>query len=205
MIGRVTSFLALICVVIASFIGGLLYRDWISQKEIPTHVEQYLSSLVCPDKPTQVTSTLVTKEGTSPPKPETPVPTVQPRRANFTGPQLFEAINTRRTQYGVGKLGQNDEFCSLASYRLNQLLPTGKLDNHAGFIALSEDSNSPFADLFKRYSVAEFLVFVPYGTATDAVAAWDDTLGHKILLNGGQFTLGCAYAQQGIGVAIAGY
>jgi len=148
----------------------------------------------------------------------TPTPTVSPiprdnkgsqqiiyRQSSFSGPELWEAVNKKRVENGVGGLGRNDLLCSIASYRLNQLLGLGKLDNHAGFNELWQNENSQYYWIFQKYNVWEYIIYVPSGTATDAVNWWGDTLGHKTLLDGGQFTIGCTYAQGGFGVAIAGF
>lgn len=143
------------------------------------------------------------------PKPiqASPAPPVQQSlpRVTFSGPELWEAVNKRRVENGVGTLGRNDELCSLASYRLNQLLERGSLDNHAGFIELGQNESSPYYWLFKKYNIWEFIIYLPSGTAEDAVDGWENTLGHKTLLDGGQFTIGCTYAQNGFGVAIAAF
>lgn len=166
--------------ILIAFAAGVLYRDGL---QLPDPTEEVIP-----------TATI------TPSRVPTPKPVV-----HFTGPQLFDAVNQKRREYGVNPLGHNDDLCSLASFRLNQLLPANSLDNHKGFVDLANDPNSPFAWLFDKYNIAEFLVLIPDGPAQDAVAAWDDTLGHRILLNGGQYTIGCTYAQRGIGVALAGY
>ncbi len=147
-----------------------------------------------------------------------PLPTINPTPApqkvntNYTytkvgynGPELWEAVNKRRVEHGVAGLGRNDLLCSIASFRLNQLIELGKLDNHAGFNALWENKDSQYYWIFKKYNIWEYIVYVSPGTALDAVNLWDNTLGHQTLLRGGQFTIGCTYAQNGFGVAIAAY
>ena len=59
--------------------------------------------------------------------------------------------------------------------------------------------------IFDKYStIAEFLA---YGglTPSETVGLWDNTLGHKKLLNGGEFVWGCVYAQNTFAVAISAY
>jgi uncharacterized protein YkwD len=127
------------------------------------------------------------------------------RDKSFTGPQLWEAVNKRRLERGVGELRRDDGFCSLASFRLNQMLPSGTIDNHKGFMELSNDPSSNFAWIFKKYNVWEYILYAPGKDATGAVDQWENTMGHKTLVQGGQFTLGCTYAQNYIGVAIVGF
>lgn len=116
------------------------------------------------------------------------------------GPELWEAINKRRVELGVGQLSKKDELCTIASIRLNQLLELGKLDGHEGF----EPTLSRFPDLRQKYNISEFLI-VGYPTPAEAVAAWEHTLGHRGLLAGGEYVWGCVYAQNTFGVAIAAY
>lgn len=137
----------------------------------------------------------------------TPTSTHQPvyRVVSWGGPELWEAVNKKRIEYGVGVLGKNDLLCSIASFRLNQLLVRGSLDNHAGFNELWQNKDSQFYWIFQKYTIWEYMVYVPSGTAAQAVNTWDNTLGHRTLLRGGEYTIGCTYAQNGFGVAVVGY
>ncbi len=123
-------------------------------------------------------------------------------RATWGGPELWAAVNKRRVEMGVNPLSQREELCTIASIRLNELLELGKLDNHAGFEPLL---NRPdLAWIHQKYNIAEFLVY-GYSTPAESVAAWENTLGHRELLAGGQYVWGCVYAQDTFGVAIAAY
>lgn len=118
------------------------------------------------------------------------------------GPELWEAVNKRRVEMGVGQLSRKDELCTIASIRLNQLLELGKLDGHAGF---EPTLNRPdLAWIKQKYNVAEYLI-VGYLTPTEAVAGWEHTLGHRGLLAGGEYVWGCVYSQNTFAVAIAAY
>lgn len=130
------------------------------------------------------------------PKPAPPKPT-------WGGPELWEAVNKRRVEFGVNPLNQKDELCTIASIRLNQLLELGKLDGHEGFSKLPED-RPDLKWIFDKYNISEFLV-AGVGSAAEAVSLWENTLGHKKLLSGGEYSWGCIYAQNGFGVAIAAY
>lgn len=124
------------------------------------------------------------------------------KKSTWGGIELWNAINKRRVELGVNPLSQREELCTLASIRLNQLLDLGKLDGHAG---LEPTLNRPdLAYLRDKYTIAEFLVY-GYSSAEDSVKAWENTLGHRELLSGGQYVWGCAYAQNTFGVAIAAY
>ena len=123
---------------------------------------------------------------------------------SWGGVELWEEVNKKRVEYGVNPLKKADDLCTIASIRLNELLDLGKLDGHEGFGNMQKD-RPDLKWIFDKYSaVAEFLA---YGglTASETVGLWDDTLGHKKLLNGGEFVWGCIYAQNAFAVAIASY
>jgi len=129
----------------------------------------------------------------------TPAPVA---RITWGGPDLWAAVNKRRVELGVNPLSVKSEVCTIASIRLNELLALGQLDGHAGFSKLAERAD--IKPTFEKYNLSEFLV----SGATSAQAAvdlWENSLGHKELLSGGQYVWGCVYAQEGFGVAIAAY
>lgn len=118
------------------------------------------------------------------------------------GIELWKAINKRRQELGVGELKQSDELCTLAAIRLNQNLSRGSLDNHEGFeTTLARDD---LKYLKSKYTISEFLIY-GYPTPEDSVKAWENTLGHRKLLSGGEYVWGCVYSQNTFGVAIAAY
>lgn len=123
-------------------------------------------------------------------------------KITWGGPDLWTAVNKRRVELGVGALSVKDEVCTIASIRLNELLSLGQLDGHAGFSKLAERED--LKPIFEKYNLAEFLVSGA-SSANEAVNLWENTLGHKELLSGGQYVWGCTYAQEGFGVAIAAY
>lgn len=141
------------------------------------------------------------------PKPTiAPTPSVKKvaQGVSWGGPELWEAVNKKRVEYGVNPLKRSDELCTIASIRLNELLELGKLDGHEGFGNMSE-RRSDLKWIFDKFgTIAEFLA---YGglTPSETVGLWDNTLGHKKLLNGGEFVWGCIYAQNTFAVAITAY
>ena len=141
------------------------------------------------------------------PKPTiTSLPTVKKvsQGVSWGGPELWEAVNKKRIEYGVNPLSSRDDLCTIASIRLNELLELGKLDGHEGFGNMTE-RRPDLKWIFEKYStIAEFLA---YGgiTPAETVSLWDNTLGHKKLLNGGEFVWGCIYAQNTFAVAITAY
>lgn len=122
---------------------------------------------------------------------------------DWGGPQLWDAVNARRVQLGVNAMSSKSEICTIASIRLNQLLELGKLDGHEGFSSMPED-RPDLKWIFEQYNLSEFLVSGAQ-TPQEAVSLWENTLGHKQLLTGGEYVWGCIYAQSGFGVAIAAY
>lgn len=144
----------------------------------------------------------------------TPSPAVLPTKVpsrtttaqltTWGGPDLWEAVNKRRTEFGVNTLGQRDELCTIASIRLNQLLELGKLDGHEGFSNM-EEIRPDLAWIFEKYStVAEFLAQGGQ-SAQETVNLWENTLGHIKLLSGGEYVWGCIYAQNNFAVAITAF
>lgn len=123
-------------------------------------------------------------------------------KITWGGPELWAAINKRRVEMGVNPLKQMDILCTVASIRLNQLLELGKLDGHEGFVPVLERSD--LKPTTEKYNISEFLI-QGYPTPEEAVKAWENTMGHKVLLSGGEYVWGCVYAQNTFGVAIAAY
>lgn len=119
------------------------------------------------------------------------------------GPELWEAVNKRRQELGVNALGQRDELCTIASIRLNELLELGKLDGHTGFSNLPE-RREDLKWIFEKYNISEFLLSGAQ-SASEAVELWENTLGHKKIVTGGEYVWGCIYAQNGFAVAMAAY
>jgi len=125
-----------------------------------------------------------------------------PKKIAWGGPNLWEAVNKRRVELGVNPLKQRDELCTIASIRLNQLLELGKLDGHAGFVPVLDRPDLKW--ISEKYNTSEFLA-QGYSSASETIQAWEDTLGHKALLAGGEYVWGCIYAQNSFAVAIAAY
>lgn len=142
----------------------------------------------------------------------TPIPTPRPvtmeavnkTTVSWGGPELWGAVNAKRVELGVNPLSQRDELCTTASIRLNELLELGKLDGHEGFSNLKE-RRPDLAWIFERYStIAEFLA-VGGESPEETVSLWENTLGHKKLLTGGEYVWGCIYAQNTFAVAITAF
>lgn len=127
----------------------------------------------------------------------------QVKTPTWSGPELWEAVNQRRKQNGVNPLVNEAEVCTIAAIRLNQLLELGNLDGHEGFSKLPEE-RPDLRPIFEKYTLTEFLVSGAQ-SPEEAVSSWENTLGHKKLLTGGEYVWGCIYAQAGFAVAITAY
>lgn len=138
------------------------------------------------------------------PTPQVTVTFPKTKPISWGGPELWTAVNKRRTELGVNPLIQRDELCTIASIRLNELLDLGKLDGHEGFSNL-KSRRPDLAWIFDKYStIAEFLA-EGGRSPEETVSLWENTLGHKKLLSGGEFVWGCIYAQNTFAVAIAAF
>lgn len=122
---------------------------------------------------------------------------------SWGGPELWALVNKRRVQLGVNPLSQKDELCTIASIRLNELLELKKLDGHEGFSTLP-DRRADLKWIYEKYNLSEFLLSGA-SSASEAVSSWENTLGHKKLLTGGEYVWGCIYAQNTFAVAITAY
>ena len=126
------------------------------------------------------------------------------QNVTWGGPELWDSVNAKRVEYGVNPLGKRDDLCTIASIRLNELLELQKLDGHEGFSTMTE-KRPDLKWIFDKYStIAEFLA-VGGETPQKTAELWDNTLGHKKLLNGGEYVWGCIYSQNTFAVAIAAY
>lgn len=197
----VISIISLVIIIIfSSFLVGLVgylygYRNGNDDttrrfEEILAKYDIYVSSIADSDEDPEVIKEYV-------------YITPQPRQIpNWSGPELFDAVNQRRVELGVNPLANNTELCTIASLRLNELLKLGELDAHEGFIALSKRED--YQHIFQKYNVFEFLLSGAQ-SAQEAVSLWENTQGHSKLLTGGEYVWGCTYAQNGFGVAITAF
>lgn len=189
----VLTFSATFAIYRIAFING--YRE--GQKSMDKYLTQIFSN---PD----ATSYVIDEDEVKPTFSPTQSVKKVTQGVSWGGPEMWEVINTKRIEYGVNPLKRSDELCTIASIRLNELLELGKLDGHEGFGNMTE-RRPDLLWIFDKYSsVAEFLA---YGgiTPSETISLWDNTLGHKKLLNGGEFVWGCVYAQNTFVVAITAY
>lgn len=186
----ITGFLVLI---IAAFFVGYIRGYGFGKNDTEVVFQKLLN-----DKVSSITKPIASSQpvATQVPQPKQIVP-------NWSGPDLWEAVNKERSVNGVNPLSTKAEICTIASIRLNELLELGKLDGHAGFSNMATE-RPDLKWIFEKYNLSEFLVSGA-ASAEEAVSLWENTLGHKQLLTGGEYVWGCTYAQNGFGVAIAAY
>jgi uncharacterized protein YkwD len=205
-IGKI--FLIALILSLAVFVVQTTYLVGYSQGKIDEHTQIFRSIIAKTEpfartSPQPTTTPSPTKNQPTPTQKAIPNNNSYGYKVNWGGPELWEAVNTRRKELGVNALNKRDELCTIASIRVNDLLELGKLDGHAGFGTLQERSDLGW--IFKEFgTVAEFLA-VGGKTPEETVALWEHSLGHKILLTGGEFVWGCIYAQNTFAVAIAAY
>lgn len=135
-----------------------------------------------------------------------------PTQKEFSGPELWKAVNAKREEKGTNELASNSWACSIAAIRLNDnlRLGNGTLDNHAGFDRALEQVTKPYEkepipkgeNPLPEYFL-EFLVYAY--NAEEAIKLWENTMGHKDLFEKQDYKYGCAYAQGGYGVVITAY
>jgi uncharacterized protein YkwD len=189
-----------VVVVLIAFLVGYIQGYGYGKFNTESYLQQFLSARVSSTtKPISTVAPSATIRPTVKPKPTSS----QVVTTGWGGPQLWEAANKRRVELGVNPLSVKDELCTIASIRLNQVLAKGSLDGHEGF------GNMPSVRpdlkwIFDKYNLSEFLVSGAT-SPQDAVSLWENSLGHKQLLSGGEYVWGCIYAQSGFGVAIAAY
>ncbi|HKB88406.1 MAG TPA: hypothetical protein VKC53_02015 [Patescibacteria group bacterium] len=184
--------LSTIVVVLVTFLAGYIRGYAFGKNDQQVTDQQYLSQVVSATTRPIASNAPTIIYITPKPAPKT----------TWGGPQLWEAVNKRRVELGVNPLQVKDAMCTIASIRLNEILALGQLDGHAGFSKIAERSD--IKPTFDKYNVAEFLVSGAT-SPQNAVDLWENTLGHKELLSGGQYVWGCIYAQDGFGVAIAAF
>lgn len=135
-------------------------------------------------------------------KPQTQQQTTQTRTVpTFTGEDLWAAVQAYRRAHGLPEFAMSTELCTVASIRVNEQLTLGRLDNHDGFGPRSDEF---FAKNPGWTSINENLAS-GYQTATQTVEwGWDQSLGHKALIQSREFPKACTAANSGFAVLITG-
>lgn len=132
------------------------------------------------------------------PQPQTQAQTNKP---NFTGQDLWQAVQNYRSAHSLFTFEQSNELCTVASIRVNELLELGKLDNHDGFKRRSEE----FFERNPGWTAINENIAAGYQTAVQTVEwGWDQSLGHQALIQSKEYPKACAAANSGFSVLITG-
>ncbi len=192
----------LLMVVAASYFVGY-YKGMYDGRSTTANVyEDYLSKFY--DSLTQAEDAVIVEIPGSAPPTKSNDDSRLLQNVSWGGPDLWTAVNKRRSEFGVNALSQKDDLCTVASIRLNELLELGKLDGHEGFSSLPE-RRPDIKQIYDRYgTIAEFLA-AGGESATETVSMWENTLAHKKILTGGEYVWGCVYAQSSFAVAITAF
>ncbi len=115
-----------------------------------------------------------------------------------TGQEIFDAINKYRQSNGLALITLEDRLCdNLVQRYLDMTNPDNKYIGHAGFEKWAKEQG-----LDQDYQLAEVYVS-GIRSGSEAINFWKGSPGHNSALIG-NYSFGCAYANQGIAVAIFG-
>lgn len=116
-----------------------------------------------------------------------------------SGADLLNAVNSLRSQYGLGELVREPLICEKVDQRVAQQLAQGKIDNHAGFERVK---NELFGVGFM--GVAENLA-EGFATSEQVISlGWKNSTPHLGILLSSEYNLACGKLEQRIAVFIAG-
>lgn len=118
--------------------------------------------------------------------------------ATVTGQEIFDAVNKYRQSNGLALITLEDRLCdNLVQRYLDMTNPDNKYIGHAGFEKWAKEEG-----LDNDYQLAEVYVS-GIRSGSEAINFWKGSPGHNSALIG-DYKLGCAYANQGIAVAVFG-
>lgn len=117
------------------------------------------------------------------------------KKGDYTGQQLFDAINTYRADHGKTPLVLDQYICDNLVARY---LTISNSEGHDGFEDWYKGQG-----MDKRFSLGAELYIKDTSTTADAIKFWDGSPGHRLSLLG-DFSVGCAYANNGTGVVVVG-
>ncbi len=118
--------------------------------------------------------------------------------ANYTGEELFNAVNEHRGLVGAQEVVIGEGLCDNLVSRWQAVKDEKQ---HEGFEEWIEKEG--IQTNYGYYQVVE--LYIISQTPEDAIDFWIGSPGHKIQLENPVWTDGCAYAGEGYGVVIMGY
>ncbi|MFA5136141.1 MAG: hypothetical protein WC489_01985 [Patescibacteria group bacterium] len=119
------------------------------------------------------------------------------KKSNYTGQQLFDAVNEYRVQ-------NNKKAVPIALYMCDNLvarylkIKSGDV-GHEGFEEWAKNEQ-----IDKKYIPRAELYVKDTYTTKDAIDFWNGSPGHRLALLQDDYDAGCAYANEGIGVIVFG-
>lgn len=118
------------------------------------------------------------------------------KKSNYTGQQLFDAINEYRAKNGKKPVRLELVICDNLVARYLKI-KSGDV-GHEGFEEWAKQE-----EINKKYVPRGELYVKDTYTVKDAIAFWDGSPGHRLALLE-NFDVGCAYANEGVGVVVFG-
>lgn len=126
----------------------------------------------------------------------------KPDTGNFTGQQLFDAVNEYRQKNGLKPLTLNMYICDdLVQRYLDLTNPDATYAGHEGFERWVEKNKESFKP--QGIGLMAELYIKDTTSPQAAIDWWNGSPGHKLVLLG-DFNVGCAYADKGTGVVVVG-
>lgn len=118
------------------------------------------------------------------------------KKSNYTGQQLYDAINEYRKQNGKQPIPLALYMCDNLVARYLKI-KSGDV-GHEGFEEWAKKE-----EINKKYIPRAELYVKDTYTVKDAIDFWNGSPGHKLTLLE-KFDVGCAYANEGVGVVVFG-
>lgn len=118
------------------------------------------------------------------------------KKADYNGQQLFDAVNEYRVANGEPQLQLDQFICDNLVARYLKI-KSGDV-GHEGFEEWVKNEG-----IDQRFAPIAELYVKDVATTKDAIEFWNGSPGHRLSALG-DFTVGCAYANEGVGVLILG-
>lgn len=115
----------------------------------------------------------------------------------FTGQELFDAVNKHRESIGVQKIELEETFCGDLVERW--IAVKNPENGHKGLQDWWADKNlkeDPYGEINELYASGR--------SAERVIEIWTESPGHRIPLEKPEYNVGCTYASEGYGVMIIG-
>ncbi|HSW97585.1 MAG TPA: hypothetical protein VLF89_07205 [Candidatus Saccharimonadales bacterium] len=143
---------------------------------------------------------------------QTPTPTPTEVKQQFTGEDVWNAINAKRAKYGVAKLKKNEWVCKVAELRLIDNLKTGN-----GYFATNDGYDVAIQKVIGQYQndesgikkepMPEFSFEYTFFASNlkSGVQSLIDNKDDAALFTSKEITYGCTAARKGYGIIITAF